>query len=243
MIIIKGKNTILEALRANLPIREIVVAQRTDHIPDVKIILTAARKRQIKITQVSSREFQDIAKDKTAQHIIAYAPNVQHHPLEKFTQNPKDNPILVMTDHLEDPFNFGAIMRSAYALGASGLIYPKDRQVSLTGGVMKASSGAAYHLPLCKTTNLGNTIDALKKAGYWIYGTDVNSATPLSKITLNLPCVILVGNENKGLSKRLKMQADDNILIEMKGSLDSLNVSVATGIILYTVCKQLNIDG
>ena len=153
--------------------------------------------------------------------------------LEHLIRNPDDFPIVVMTDHLEDPYNFGAIIRSSLGFGAKAVIYPKDRQVSLTEGVIKASAGTARQMPLIRVTNLAQTIDHLTNAGFWIYGLEGTSKEKLPTFKPNFPCVLIAGNEHRGLSPLLVKKTHSLIAIPMTSQLESLNVSVATGIALY----------
>ncbi len=153
--------------------------------------------------------------------------------LEHLLQNPDQFPLVVMTDHLEDPYNFGAIIRSCVGFGARAVIYPKDRQVTLTEGVVKASAGTAHHLPLIRVTNLAQTVDMLAYAGFWIYGLDGSGRESLPHFEPQFPCVLIAGNEHRGLSPLLKKKAHALLKIPISANLESLNVSVATGVALY----------
>ena len=144
-----------------------------------------------------------------------------------------------MIDHIQDPFNFGAILRTCETLGVTWVIYPKDRNCPITPGVVKASSGAIHHMNLVRVTNLAQSLEKLEKAGYWIYGTSDQGATDLDTFKPNSPMVLIVGNEEKGLSPLLAKKTHGIIKISMHGKVSSLNVSVATGILIYTLSRSM----
>ncbi|MFT5170579.1 MAG: 23S rRNA (guanosine2251-2'-O)-methyltransferase [Candidatus Marinamargulisbacteria bacterium] len=235
---IKGKKAIFEAIQANIPINRIVVSDSAKQGPDFKTIQALAIQKKISLQVIPSQNFSDLTDEQQTQGIIAYAKDYQFGSLNDVIDNPEDNPIVVVTDHLEDPYNFGAIIRTAEVLGVKSIIFPKDRNVALTPGVIKTSSGAVYHTNLIRVTNLNQSLRTLKKAGYWIYTTDVEKGTPLTQFSPNFPMVIIVGNEKKGVAPILAKQADDFLHISQKGKIESLNVSVATGIILHTLTEK-----
>lgn len=238
MQIIKGKHAIEEALAAHIPIQEVVVSSSLSHQTPVRALLGALQKRKIPLRTVSPNEFNKTYKLPQDQHIVALIKEVPVQPIEKLYTSPHNYPMLLCCDHLQDPYNFGAIIRTAFALGVNGIIFPKDRQVSLTAGVIKASSGAVFHIDLFCVPNLANVLKQLKKEGYWIYGADQDGSQPLERVNFNPPSVLVVGNEQKGISPLLKKMIDQPVSIPMQGKLDSLNVSVATGIIVYTMINQ-----
>ncbi len=144
----------------------------------------------------------------------------------------------MILDHIQDPHNMGAIIRTAAGLGIHALIYPKDRSCQITDTVSKVSSGGTECIPLLKVTNLAREIDTLKDKGYWIYGADSNQGNTLSQVRFHHPCVLVVGNEGKGLSSLLIKKLDQAVYIPMTGQISSLNVSVATGIILHAMVNN-----
>jgi len=147
-------------------------------------------------------------------------------------------PLLLALDSIKDPHNLGAIIRSAVAAGAKGLILPKDRSVSITATVVKVSAGAVFHLNVCRVTNLVNSFNVLKDAGIWIFGATKDGATPVYDVDLTVPACIVIGSEGKGLRPFVAENCDFHISIPMQGSLDSLNASVAAGIILFEAARQ-----
>ena len=149
----------------------------------------------------------------------------------------KDNPIIVMLDHLEDPHNFGAIIRTCEALGIDAIIIPNDRNVNINGTVVKTSVGAIYNMPIVRVVNLNNTIEKLKDIGYWIIGTDM-VGTDYTKIDYNMPVCLVIGNEGKGISKVIKNNCDFMATIPMNGNINSLNASVSCGIVLSRIVSS-----
>ena len=230
---IKGKHSIAEALKANVPLRGLYVAQSA--VSEVKQILTLAQAKKIPVTTLPSREFRNRFKIHDSQHIVAEAYPPKQVQLKTILNDSEKYPTIVVLDHLEDPYNFGAIARTCEGLGVTTLIYAKNRQASLTSGVIKASSGAIYHLNCVEVSNIATAIDQLKQNGYWVYGADSNNGTPLPAAPKNTPLVVVVGNEHKGISKRVSNFLDCKVKIPMKGAIDSFNVSVATGILLYSL--------
>ena len=238
MTIIKGKHAIEEALNANINIQEIIMSTSLGKDKTTQKIYLKAQRNHIKIRELSPQDFQSTVKDPTAQQIVAKIPSIQPKSLDFVIQNIAKTPIIVAIDHIEDPYNFGAIMRTCEALGIKTIIYPKDRNATLTGGVIKASSGAVYHLNLIQVANIGNSLQKLKKEGYWIYGTSSHNGQSITTTEVNKPCILVLGNEKKGLSPRINKLVDLNLMIPIKGQMESFNVSVATGILLYEITKS-----
>ena len=147
--------------------------------------------------------------------------------------------VVVMLDHLEDPHNFGAIIRTCEALGIDAIIIPNDRNVNINGTVVKTSVGAIYNMPIVRVVNLNNTIEKLKDIGYWIIGTDM-VGTDYTKIDYNMPVCLVIGNEGKGISKIIKNNCDFMATIPMSGNINSLNASVSCGIVLSRIVSSRN---
>ena len=145
--------------------------------------------------------------------------------------------IVVMLDHLEDPHNFGAIIRTCEALGIDAIIIPNDRNVNINGTVVKTSVGAIYNMPIVRVVNLNNTIEKLKDIGYWIIGTDM-VGTDYTKIDYNMPICLVIGNEGKGMSRLVRENCDFIAMIDMVGKVNSLNASVSCGIVLSEIVSK-----
>jgi 23S rRNA (guanosine2251-2'-O)-methyltransferase len=149
-----------------------------------------------------------------------------------------DNPFLLALDSIQDPHNLGAIIRSASAAGVTGIILPKDRSAPLSGTVAKISAGALSHIPVCQTTNFVRMLQKLKEKGIWIYGTIKEGGKTIFSTDFSGPVCLVIGGEEKGLRPLVKEQCDFRVTIPMKGELDSLNASVAAGIILFEIVRQ-----
>jgi 23S rRNA (guanosine2251-2'-O)-methyltransferase len=237
MQLIKGKHAVLEALQSSVKIDRIVIPYGSEKKADIQAILRTAAHKRISVQVVSHANFQKAAQEAQNQGIIAYIIEKPLQTLEHLIDNIDHYPIIMILDHLEDPFNFGAILRTCDAFGVKAVIYPKDRNSQISPGVIKASSGAIYHLDLIKVVNIGQAIQKLKAAGYWMYGSDVNNGVKLQDLKPAFPAGIIVGNEANGQSRLVSKLMDSNVHIPMSGKMSSLNVSVAAGIMLYTVSQ------
>lgn len=174
--------------------------------------------------------------DGNHQGIIMEVPDYKYHELEEIVH---DNSFVVILDHIEDPHNFGAIIRTCEAAGVDGIIIPKDRSVDVNGTVMKVSVGTLDTVPVVQATNLVNTIKYLKKQGFWITGTDMEG-TPYTKIDYKGKTCIVIGNEGTGISRLVSENCDYMATIPMQGKVNSLNASVAAGIIIFEASRQRN---
>jgi len=148
------------------------------------------------------------------------------------------NPLLLMLDGIEDPHNFGAIIRSAEAGGAAGIIIPKNRSVGITGTVAKVSSGAIEHIDIIEVVNLNQSIEKLKRAGFWIVGTDLQAQKRYDEIVADTAICLIIGNEGKGISRLVKENADYCVKIPMVGKTNSLNASVSAGILIFEILRK-----
>lgn len=149
----------------------------------------------------------------------------------------EDNPLILILDGLNDPHNFGSILRTADATNVSGVIIPKHRAVGVTPVVTKTATGAAEHVPIVRVTNLSQTLDKLRAAGFWIFGTDM-TGTPVTKWETKGKLALIIGNEGKGISSNIKKQVDEMVTIPMSGHVQSLNASVAAAILMYEVYRN-----
>ncbi|MBG90589.1 MAG: 23S rRNA (guanosine(2251)-2'-O)-methyltransferase RlmB [Actinobacteria bacterium] len=235
MILIKGHHAIEAAIKSKTPIQRLIIThQYQAHYRD---LIRQAERANIPIQAVTSDQLRKQYKESNTQSALALVSDVKHMDFDEIKDHPDQHPGILILDHLEDPFNFGAILRSAAGMGVKTVIYPKARQAAINAGVIKASSGAIYFQNLIKVSNLSNAINTLKKLGYWIYGTDVHQGQDLRTCPTHHPFVLIVGNEHKGMSKGLKKWVDVPINISLDRQVESLNVSVATGIILYELMK------
>lgn len=226
---IYGKNVAKEKLKGNERINKIFLAEKFNDEEIFELI----RKKKIKYTFISNKMLNDKAKG-LHQGIVLDVDDVRTHNIDYIKSIEKINPILVMLDHLEDPHNFGAIVRTCEALGIDGIIIPNDRNVGVNSTVVKTSAGAIYNMPIIRVANLGATIKKLKNSGFWIVGTDMEG-TDYTEMDYNMPICLVIGNEGKGISNIVENNCDYMIKIPMVGNINSLNASVSCGIILSRI--------
>ena len=224
---IYGKNVVREKLNSGDKVRKAFIS---DNFKD-KDIINKLRNNKVKINFVPNKEL-DRKVEGLHQGIVLEIDDVKTYELDEIVDNiDKEYPLLVMLDHLEDPHNFGAIIRTCEALGIDGIIIPNDRSVNVNGTVVKTSVGAIEYVPIIRVANLGTTIRKLKDKGYWIVGTDMSS-TDYRYIDYKVPICLIIGNEGKGISKIVRDNCDYIASIPMSGKINSLNASVSCGIIL-----------
>jgi 23S rRNA (guanosine2251-2'-O)-methyltransferase len=235
---IKGKHAIYEALQSEAQIERIIIDYKSQNNSDIKKIISLARTKSIKVQIVPSQKFWKECAEENAQGIIAYTSEILQLDIADIVMNPKKYPLVLAVDHIEDPYNFGAIIRTAEIFGVKAIIYPKDRNSQITPGVIKVSSGAIHHLDIIKVVNLAQALQKLEKAGYWLYGADSNQGTDLDTFSPSFPLVLVVGNEHKGISTRISKMLHLKVKIPTIGKTDSLNVSVATGVISYHLFRE-----
>jgi 23S rRNA (guanosine2251-2'-O)-methyltransferase len=245
-ILIDGFNSVLEALKASPAcVKEIIVDKdkkglRLEELLDtaqqnnIPVIFSRTGKQGAHKKKPGFSE-QDISQGISARVVL---PTVALDELLGKVKKISSAPLLLALDSIQDPHNLGAIIRSAVAAGVNGLILPKDRSASITGTVIKVSAGAVFYLDICRVTNLVNSFKILKEEGIWIFGTAKDSSQAVYDIDLTVPACLVIGSEGKGLRPLVAEHCDMYISIPMQGSLDSLNASVAAGIILFETVRQ-----
>ena len=232
---IYGKNVAREKLHNKSKINKIYLSEKFSD----KEILDLIRKNNIKVSFVKSYEL-DKKVDGLHQGIVMEIDDVKTYSYDEIIPNiKKDNPVIVMLDHLEDPHNFGAIIRTSEALGIDAIIIPNDRSVKVNATVIKTSVGAIEYIPIIKVVNLNDTIKKLKKDGYWIMATDMDGED-YNKVEYNMPICVIIGNEGKGISRMVRENSDMVLSIPMKGKINSLNASVSCAIILANIMRSRN---
>lgn len=225
-----GKNVVNEILKDNTPIKKVFLS---DNFSD-KDILNKLRSLNTNTKYCKPYELDKLV-DGNHQGIVLEVSDYQYFDIDDLLVN--ENPLIVILDHLEDPHNFGAIIRTCEAAGIDGIIIPKNRSVDVNSTVMKTSTGALNHVKICQVTNLKNTMDYLKKKGFWIVGTDMDG-TNYTQIDYKGKMAIITGSEGFGMSRLVKDNCDFIASIPMYGEVNSLNASVATAIIIYEAIKQ-----
>lgn len=237
--IVVGKNPVMEALRSGQEIDKLLILKdNTDHV--LKKITDMAKKQNIIIHSVEKARLEYLADGQVHQGIVALMAPFPYSNLQDILNHAKAkgrDPFIVILDHLTDPHNLGAIIRSANICGADGVIIPNRRSASLTAVSVKASSGAVSHTPIVKVTNLSQTIDELKKKGFWIMSTDMKG-NPYYKADYKGSLAIVIGNEGTGISEKVKKQCDFSVSIPIHGEIESFNASAAAAIIFAEAAKQ-----
>ncbi len=236
--LIVGRNAVTEALRAGRPIDRLLVA-KGDRNGRLGPILAQCRERGVLIKETDSRRLDELC-GPNHQGVAAVAACKAYATVEDILALAAERgepPFVVLCDELEDPHNLGAILRTAEAAGAHGVIIPKRRSAGLTGTVYKTSAGAVEYVPVARVSNLSDTIRELKKQGLWIYGLDMNGESWCGT-DLTGAVGIVVGSEGQGIGRLVREQCDGILSLPMKGQINSLNASVATGIVLYEVARQ-----
>nr|WP_279388315.1 23S rRNA (guanosine(2251)-2'-O)-methyltransferase RlmB [Tumebacillus sp. BK434] len=236
---VEGRHPVMEALRSGREINKILVAEGAQG--SITELLGKARAKNIIIQSVPRAKLDQIAEGRNHQGIIAYIAAKEYVELDVIVAAANNSPrpgLIVVLDEIEDPHNLGSILRTADGVGAHGVIIPKRRAVPLTATVAKASAGAIEHVPVARVANISQTIEQLKKDGYWVVGTDVDGENMYHQVEMTGPTVLVIGNEGKGLGEVVKKRCDYLVRLPMIGQVQSLNAGVATGILLYEVLRQ-----
>ena len=227
---IYGKNVVKEAIEKNEKITKAIIYKKFSD----EYLISALQKLNIPIKFVEKFELDKLVNG-MHQGIIVNVPDYEYASIDDFIH--KEDAFVVILDHLEDPHNLGAIIRTCEAAGVDGIIIPKDRSVEVNATVIKVSTGAISNMNVARVTNLSRTIDELKKEGFWIVGTDMNG-TCYDEIDYKGKIAIVIGNEGDGMSRIVKESCDFIASIPMIGTTNSLNASVATGIMVYEAVRQ-----
>lgn len=238
-LLIEGRNAVLEAFRAGKTIDKLFVLDGCQDGP-VKSITREARKHDTIINYVTKERLDQLSETKKHQGVIAFAAAYHYAEVEdmlRAAEEKGEQPFLFLLDNIEDPHNLGAIIRTANLAGAHGVIIPKRRAVGLTATVAKASAGAINYTPVAKVTNLSATIKELKEKGLWFVCADMGG-TSMYQLDLKGPMGLVIGSEGEGVSKLVKENCDLVASIPMKGDIDSLNASVAAGVLAYEIVRQ-----
>ncbi len=200
-------------------------------------ILTLLSENNVKVNYLSKKDMDRLERG-NHQGVILDVMEYKYYSEDKMFKELPSNPFIIILDHLEDPHNFGAIIRTAEAAGVDYIIIPKDRSVSVNSTVMKTSVGALDNMKIVMVTNLNNTIKKLKESGIWVVGTDMEDSVPYDEIDYKTPIALIVGSEGFGMSNLVRKNCDFIARIPMNGKINSLNASVAAGIMIYEVVRQ-----
>ncbi len=236
---IEGRNAVLEAFRAGKTIDKLFVQEKRQDGP-IQSILKEAKKKDTVVKLVSKDRLDQMSATGKHQGVIAYAAAYEYSSVEEMLERARkkgEPPFLIFLDGMEDPHNLGAVIRTANLAGAHGVVIPKNRAVGLTATVARVSAGALNYTPVARVTNLGQTIEALKKEGMWFVCGDMDGER-MYDLDLKGPIGLVVGKEGEGVGRLLKEKCDFVAAIPMKGDIDSLNASVAAGVLAYEIVRQ-----
>lgn len=237
--ILYGRNAVTEAIKSGMPINKVLISSG-EVSGSLKAIIALVKEKHIVYQFVDKNKLNDITGTKNHQGVVLYTSPAEYCDIDDILQKAKEAnevPFVIILDEIQDPHNFGAIIRTADAVGAHGIIIPKRRSVQLTGTVAKTSAGASAHVPIARVPNIPAAIDQLKEAGLWIAGTDLTGTVPFYKADFKGPIGIVIGSEGNGMGNLVTKKCDFIVTIPMKGEVSSLNASVAAGVVLYEVFK------
>lgn len=237
--IIYGRNSVTEALKSERSFNKVVVALGNLG-GDIKNIITLAKERGIPIERADVKRMDKWTQGERHQGVIAYVSPVGYKTVEDILEIAKERneqPFILLLDEITDPHNLGAIIRSAEAMGAHGILLPKRRSAKLNETVAKTSAGAVNYVAVAQIGNAAQTVENLKKEGFWTVGADM-AGENIENADLTLPTLLVIGSEGKGISRLLKEKLDILVKIPMSGKINSLNASVAAGILIYEVMKR-----
>ncbi|WP_457639930.1 23S rRNA (guanosine(2251)-2'-O)-methyltransferase RlmB [Persephonella sp.] len=237
--VIWGRNPVIEALKAGRSLEKILIAHDT-HLP--KELVKLAEKKKIKVQRVPRRKVEEVAGTKKTQGVVALVSPVDYVDdsslIEQVVQN---GGVVLVMDHITDPQNVGNMIRTAEVLGVEGVVIPRERSSPINEVVVKASTGAVFHIPISKVGSLRQFLEKFKKKGGWVVSVE-KGGKPIHKISFPFPLAVVLGSEGKGVSKSVLEASDLTATIPMKGKITSLNVSSAAAIALWEIAKQKWVD-
>jgi len=239
MNLIIGRKPVLEAINSGEELEQVYIlyGQKGNIINTIRV---AAKKHGIKCNQIPLEKFRTIAKDGNTQGVAALKPAYKFYSLDEIISEAKSssNPLILILDSIQDTHNVGAIIRTAECSGVGGIIVTKHNSAPINTTVVKTSAGATEHVKIAQVNNLANTIKVLKENGFWLVGSSLENSRSYTEIDYSVPIALIVGNEEKGIRKLTADKCDFLVKIPMMGELQSLNVSVATGILLFEILRQ-----
>ena len=238
--IIEGRNAVIEALRAGVNLDKIFL-QKGEHDGALGHIAASAREKGVVVVEADRRKLDAMSRTHAHQGVIAQAAVRAYASVDEMlaaAQEKGEPPLLVVCDELNDPHNLGAVIRTADAAGAHGVIIPKRRSAGLTAVVAKTSAGAVAHVPVARVPNLPALLKELKAAGIWVFGTAAGGTTSLYRADLKGPAAIVIGSEGEGMGRLVAETCDFTVSIPMFGKINSLNASAAAAVLLYEAVRQ-----
>lgn len=236
---IEGRNAVIEAFRAGKPIDRLFLLDGAQDGP-MQTIKREAKKHDTAIRFVTKERLDQLSETGKHQGVIAYTAAYEYAEVSDILEAARkknEPPFIILLDNIEDPHNLGAILRTANLAGAHGVIIPKNRAVGLTAAVARTSAGALNYTPVARVTNLGKTMEELKKEGLWFVCADMDGTT-MYQLDLTGPIGLVIGSEGNGVGRLIREKCDLAASIPMKGDIDSLNASVAAGVLAYEIVRQ-----
>lgn len=234
-----GRKPVLEAINSGQEIDRVIISfgQKGNIIDSIRV---AAKKRKIKITQLSPHKFKEYEKNQNTQGVVAIISDYKYWETEDLIESAAqaDKPLLLILDSIQDTHNLGAILRTAESAGVNGVIITERNSASINETVEKTSAGAVSHLRISKVSNLRSAMERIKNAGFWIIGTSLQGEKNYSEVDYSGAIAVVMGNEEKGIRRLTAEHCDFLVKLPMKGKIQSLNVSVSAGIILYEILRQ-----
>lgn len=237
--LIIGRNAVMEALKNDKTIEALYLSNGSRE-GSINQIINLAKKNKIVIKEADKKKLDSMSSGMVHQGVIAKITPYKYFEVKDILDDAKkkgEAPFIIILDELEDPHNLGSIIRTAETCGVHGIIIPKRRNVGVTPTVYKSSVGAVEHVKIAKVTNINNTIDELKEQGIWVYGADIEGREYSYEVDFSGPCALIIGSEGRGISKLTLKKCDKLVRIPMIGKINSLNASVAGGIMMYEVLK------
>ena len=239
--IIYGVHPVKEALKSShIQFQKILIGTQKPNSP-LQSVLDLAKTRKVPVTFTAQKTLDQMAKSGLHQNVVGFIKEIPYLGIEEILSRWKQEgtkALFLILDGIQDPQNFGSLIRTALGCGVHGIIIPKDRAVGITPAVMKASAGAIAHLPIARVINISATIEDLKKEGIWVYGAAEEAKDLVYQLDLNVDLAIVIGAEGKGIRSLVKKKCDRIFSIPMKGPVSSFNASVSGGMILYEVMRQ-----
>lgn len=238
--LIEGRNAVIEAIKSNNNTIEQILIAKGDKEGSIIKLLNMAKEKRLVIKEVDRRKLDGMSETGAHQGVIAVITPYQYFTIEDILDEAKkknEDPFIIVLDEIEDPHNLGSIIRTAELCGAHGIVIPKRRNVGITPTVYKSAAGAVEHMKIAKVANINQAIDKIKESGIWVYGADIRGREYSYETNFSGPCAIVIGNEGMGMSKLTAQKCDKLIKIPMVGTINSLNASVAGGIMMYEVMK------
>lgn len=238
--IVAGRNAVLEVLDSKLTVEKILVASG-DTSGSINKIIPIAKEKGIPVIEVDRRKLDNLSQGESHQGVIAYVTPYRYSEVKDILDKAAEKgekPFILVLDEIEDPHNLGSIIRTAELSGVHGVIIPKRRSASVNSTVYKTSAGAVNHMLIAKVSNLAREVDELKEAGIFVYGADMDGDSASFATDFSGGVALIIGNEGKGISRLLKEKCDSLVSIPMVGKINSLNASVAAGILMYEVMVQ-----